>query len=147
MPPPLSRLVASLTLCLMAWGSGTHADPPTVEVFTVAGMPVINAEPSTVVIELDAPARLDAEISQGLPSEPSEAERVMRERMRSPEWADSVLRYGDLSTGLARAWVLGVEKVPAVVMDGQHVVYGEPDVRKAVAAIEQARTMAGEGQP
>ncbi|MFY0038678.1 DUF1525 domain-containing protein [Acinetobacter baumannii] len=36
------------------------------------------------------------------------------------------------------AWSLGVEKIPAVVVDRQYVVYGEPDVPRAVELIAKA---------
>lgn len=125
-------------------GIDLHPTAPTIEVFTTAGEPVTNVPPGTAVIELDAPARLDAEISQGLPADPAAAEAAMRERMETPEWSEVVQRYGELHIGVTRAWVLRVEKVPAVVVDGEHVVYGQPDVRAAVAEIMQARR---EGTP
>ncbi len=117
---------------------------PTIEVFTTAGEPVTNVPPGTAVIELDAPARLDAELSQGLPADPAAAEAAMRERMQLPEWNEVVQRYGELHIGVTRAWVLRVEKVPAVVVGGEHVVYGQPDVGTAVQEILEAR---GEGAP
>ncbi|MCE8005296.1 TIGR03757 family integrating conjugative element protein [Halomonas sp. MCCC 1A11081] len=107
--------------------------------FTIAGIPVTNVPPGTAVIELDAPARLDAELSEGLPADLSAAEAVMRDRMQSPEWNDAIRRYGELHVGVARAWMLRVEKVPAVVVDGEFVVYGQPDVSAAVAEILDTR--------
>lgn len=110
-----------------------------IEVFTTAGMPMSNVPDDVAVIELDAPARLDAEISQGLPKDSAAAKDVMLERMHSPEWEHVVMRYGDLYTGVARAWLLRVEKLPAVVVDGQFVVYGQPDVTAAVMDIMSQR--------
>ncbi|OTJ71748.1 hypothetical protein CAY98_34130 [Pseudomonas aeruginosa] len=40
---------------------------------------------------------------------------------------------------VADAWSLGVEKIPAVVVDRQYVVYGEPDVSRALELIAKAR--------
>ncbi len=37
------------------------------------------------------------------------------------------------------AWSLGITAVPAVVVDQRYVVYGEPDVARAIARIEQHR--------
>ena len=48
--------------------------------------------------------------------------------------------YGEAYSGLMRAWRLGVTKVPAVVVDGTYVVYGQPDVTAAVAEIRRAET-------
>ena len=147
----LARVAVSATALVPVAGLGQGMplalDPApqfgdTVEVFTTAGMPVTNVPPGTAVIELDAPARLDAGLSEGLPADLAAAEAVMRERMQSPEWHDALQRYGELHVGVARAWMLRVEKVPAVVVDGEYVVYGQPDVSAAVAEIQDAR---GEG--
>ena len=105
---------------------------PAIEVFTTAGGPAVNVPSGVAVIELDAPGRLDAELSQDLPADPELAEALMRERMATPEWQETADRYADSYLGLARAWQLGVEKVPAVVIDGRHVIYGQPDVAQAL---------------
>lgn len=140
MPISLLRLQAVLTACgvvtALLWAGVTCAG---VEVFTLAGEPVVNAPDTAVVIELDAPARLDARLSQGLPDDPDRAQQVLQSRMGGPDWQAIVQRYNRAYTGLARAWMLGVEEVPAVVVDGQYVVYGEHDVAAALAEIEQAR--------
>ena len=117
---------------------------PAIEVFTTAGEPVVNLPQGVAVIELDAPGRLDAELSQGLPADPDVAEAMMRERMATPEWQETADRYADSYLGLVRAWQLGVEKVPAVVIDGRHVIYGQPDV--AVALREAEWIMGQEGR-
>lgn len=103
-----------------------------IEVFTTAGEPVSRVPDGVAVIELDGPARLDGEISQGLPEDEAAAMAEMQSRMQSPEWQQVAERFGDLYTGVARAWLLRVEKVPAVVVDGTYVVYGQPDVTAAV---------------
>ncbi|MCE8013903.1 TIGR03757 family integrating conjugative element protein [Billgrantia desiderata] len=140
MPIALHHFTAALVVLgglLLAATSAQASE--TIEVFTVAGQPVTNVPAGVAVIELDAPARLDVELSRDLPADPAAAEAVMRERMRSDEWLRAVQEYGDLHTGLARAWILGVEKVPAVVMGGKHVVYGQPDVQAAIAELERGR--------
>ncbi|WP_281172983.1 TIGR03757 family integrating conjugative element protein [Halomonas halodenitrificans] len=93
------------------------------------------------VLELDAPGRLDARLSRDLPADPDMAEAIMRERMATPEWQETADRYADSYLGLARAWQLGVENVPAVVVDGRYVIYGEPDV---AAALNQADRLLGQ---
>lgn len=112
--------------------AGTALAGPAIEVFTTAGEPAVNVPSGVAVIELDAPGRLDAELSQDLPADPELAEAMMRERMATPEWQETADRYADSYLGLARAWQLGVEKVPAVVIEGRHVIYGQPDVAQAL---------------
>ncbi|OLO06708.1 integrating conjugative element protein [Salinicola sp. MH3R3-1] len=138
--PQLRPLAVVSSLCLLVW---SHAAFAGVEVFTTAGEPVVNAPASAAVVEMDAPARLDARISQDLPADPSRAKQALQSRMSDPEWQRTLEDYGRLYQGLARAWMLGIEKVPAVVVDSQYVVYGEPDVGRALEEIEQARG----GQP
>ncbi|WP_342595573.1 TIGR03757 family integrating conjugative element protein [Salinicola lusitanus] len=134
--PQLWPLAVVSSLCLLAW---SHAASAGVEVFTTAGEPVVNVPTFAAVVELDAPGRLDALISQDLPADPSRAKQVLQSRMSDPEWQRTLQDYGRLYQGVARAWMLGIEKVPAVVVDSQYVVYGEPDVERALEEIEQAR--------
>ena len=124
--------------------AGTALAEPAIEVFTTAGEPAVNVPSGVAVIELDAPGRLDAELSQDLPADPDIAAALMRERMATPEWQEMADRYADSYLGLARAWQLGVEKVPAVVIDGRHVIYGQPDVAEALREAE--RLMGQEGR-
>lgn len=129
-----------LSACL----AGPALAEPAIEVFTTAGEPAVNVPSGVAVIEFDASGRLDAELSQGLPADPDVAEAMMRERMATPEWQETADRYADSYLGLARAWQLGVKKVPAVVIDGRHVIYGQPDVAEALR--EAGRLMGQEGR-
>ena len=49
-------------------------------------------------------------------------------------------RIGHAYQGVADAWGLGIAKIPAVVVDRRYVVYGEPDVPRAVARINAYRS-------
>lgn len=122
-----------LSACL----AGSALAEPAIEVFTIAGEPVVNVPSGVAVIELDVPGRLDASLSQDLPADPEVAEGLMRERMANNEWQETADRYADSYLGLARAWQLGVEKVPAVVIDGRYVIYGQPNVADALNEAER----------
>ena len=129
-----------LSACL----AGPAVAEPAIEVFTTAGEPAVTVPSGVAVIELDAPGRLDAELSQDLPADPDVAAALMRERMSTPDWQETADRYADSYLGLARAWQLGLEKVPAVVIDGRYVIYGRPDVAEALSEAE--RLMGQEGR-
>jgi integrating conjugative element protein (TIGR03757 family) len=88
------------------------------------------------VIELDAPARIEAELSANLPADPDRAAALARGRLD-----DRALqrRLRQAYQGVADAWGLGVARIPAVIVDRRYVVYGEPDAARAVAHIEQYR--------
>jgi integrating conjugative element protein (TIGR03757 family) len=90
------------------------------------------------VIELDLPDRIEAELAAGLPNDPSRAAALVQQRLR--DGGPSLQRrIGSAYQGVADAWSLGIAKVPAVVVDRRYVVYGEPDVARAVARIEAHR--------
>ncbi|MBR9881256.1 MAG: TIGR03757 family integrating conjugative element protein [Gammaproteobacteria bacterium] len=129
-----------LSACLV----GPALAEQTTEVFTISGQPVINVPSDAAVIELDAPGRLDALLSQQLPADPEVSAALMRERMATAEWQKTADRYADSYLGLVRAWQLGVEKVPAVVIDGRYVIYGQPDVAEAIR--ESRRLLGQEGR-
>jgi integrating conjugative element protein (TIGR03757 family) len=135
---PLSRpRAALLVLCVAASSAWCSVVSAGVEVFTIAGEPVINVPESAAVVELDAAARLDAQLSRDLPTDPDRAQQVLQSRMSGSEWQATLERYNELYTGIARGWMLGIEKLPAVVVDSRYVVYGEPDVRAALEEIEK----------
>lgn len=144
MPLPHPRRLAVVrALCCFSFMTLAGAASAGVEVFTIAGLPVTNAPDDAAIVELDGPARLDAQLSQGLPADPDQARQAMRERVSRPDWPEMKARYHSAYTGLTRAWILGVTKVPAVVVDGRFVVYGQPDVAQALSEIDRAQ----EGQP
>lgn len=103
------------------------------EVFTIAGEPVTHVPDGVTVVELDKPSRLDKQLSEGLPNNKAAAAKVVQQRLSGFKNA-----YGEAYRGLIRAWRLGIKRVPAVVVDGQYVVYGQPDVAAAVAEIHHA---------
>jgi integrating conjugative element protein (TIGR03757 family) len=91
------------------------------------------------IIELDLPARVEAEIATDLPNDPDKATTLVRQRLR--DGGDELQRrIGHAYQGVADAWGLGIAKIPAVVVDRRYVVYGEPDVPRAVARIDAYRS-------
>lgn len=133
---PRLRTPGVFLLIFVAWNHSANAG---VEVFTIAGEPVVNVPDSAAVVELDAAARLDARISDGLPADRVQARQMVESRVSGPDFQQTMDAYGQFYQGLARAWMLGIEKVPAVVVDSRYVVYGEPDVGQALLEIEQAQ--------
>ena len=129
----MTRVVYAITgIALLDAASAALAGT---EVFTVAGVPVTHVPDNATVVELDKPSRLDKQLSQGLPDKKDTAARAVQKRLAGFKEA-----YGEAYSGLMRAWRLGVTKVPAVVVDGTYVVYGQPDVTAAVAEIRRAET-------
>ena len=96
----------------------------------------LRAIPGARVVELDSPARIEAELSAKLPADPGQASSLARQRV-SDRHLQGRLRQA--YRGVIEARSLKVAKVPAVVVDRRYVVYGEPDVFRAVVRIEQSR--------
>jgi integrating conjugative element protein (TIGR03757 family) len=93
---------------------------------------------SARLIELDQPARIKAELAAHLPVDPARSAALVQRRLKDGGNALQT-RIGTAYQGVVDAWSLGVVTIPAVVVDQRYVVYGEPDVAKAVALIEAHR--------
>ena len=96
----------------------------------------MQASPGARVIELDRAARIEMALSAKLPADPDQAANFARRRVQDPELQR---RLFDAYQGIAEARRLNLAKVPAVVVDRRYVVYGDPDVARAVARIDAYR--------
>lgn len=136
-PRPRAMRIAcagGLLLCLL----GQAASAADVLVVTDSRHPV-QLTSGARLIELDRPERIETELAAGLPNDPSRAAALVQQRLR--DGGQALQRHiGSAYQGVADAWGLGIAKVPAVVVDRRYVVYGEPDVARAVARIEAYRS-------
>lgn len=108
-------------------------------VITDRSVPLIGTT-SVRLIYLDEQQRLEELLSAKLPENPHQA-TVTAQRYLATSAGKYLQRKLALAhQGLTDAWSLGVEKIPAVVVDRRYVIYGEPDVAKAVERINQARS-------
>jgi len=89
------------------------------------------------VVALDAPRQIEAVLSEGLPPDPAQAAAIARERVAQNPDAHKQLRAA--YEGVLLAYRLGIQKVPAVVVNRRYVVYGEHDVHAAVEMIAEYR--------
>lgn len=99
-------------------------------IFTDQAHPMINTGKYPVYY-LDAPAQLESKLSEGLPNDPLDAKQRALQRIQNNEIQQQLLTS---YLPVVKAWQLGVTKVPAVV-EGHYVVYGQPDVQKALQQI------------
>ena len=90
------------------------------------------------LIELDEAPRIEAELSANLPTNPDQATALVKRRL-TQGGTDLQRRIATASQGVTDAWSLGITPIPAVVVDQRYVVYGESDVARAIARIEQHR--------
>ncbi|MGJ8517621.1 TIGR03757 family integrating conjugative element protein [Carnimonas bestiolae] len=127
------QVVAGIVF-LPLWVTSANAG---VEVFTLSTITLQHVPHEAAVVEMDRGEALDREISEGLPNDSDAASRVMATRMKTPAFQEHAEALKEAYTGLTRAWQLGIQKLPAVVVDQQYVVYGESDVRRALAEIHR----------
>lgn len=129
-----TRVLAMLVLSL-ATGTTAAAE---VWVITDSSHPVTGTRAPDRIIELDAPQRLEATLSDQLPNDPRQAAELVRQRL---EHGGQGLqqRLHKTYQGVADAWSLGITTIPAVVVDRRYVIYGETSLDKALARVEQYR--------
>jgi integrating conjugative element protein (TIGR03757 family) len=114
---------------------------PQIEVFATSSMYISNAQLASVY-RVDGRKQLVAHINQGgLPPNPQQAAAIVQQRVKAmgPEFNNRVQAS---LLAVEKTMVYGVQRVPAIVFDGQRVVYGVTDV---LQALEIARR--GGGQP
>lgn len=109
-------------------------DSPNVVVFTTSYLPVeVNAGQDVIYYELDVADQVIDNLSGGLSSEASVAERQALERIESSEGIAALHRMQTSFEGAVLAWQLGVTELPAVMVNGDVVVVGVMSVEEAVS--------------
>jgi len=108
-------------------------------VFTNQAHPV-SAPADARVVFIDEQHDLEEQLSQQLPADPNQATEYFQHYLISPEGKRLQNDLAKAQQGLTDAWSLGIEKIPAVVVDRRYVVYGEPDVAVAIQLINNARS-------
>lgn len=125
-------------LCVALGLAGQTAGAAEVTVFTDRSIMLTSADNANVV-HLDAAQEIEAGLAADLPADPHRAQAIVQGRLQQ---GGSQLQR-DLASayqGVTDAWSLSVSTVPAVVVDRRYVIYGEPDVARAVARIEAYRS-------
>ncbi len=135
------RIVSlSISLMLVSLSPAVRAKDTSVrEVLVVTDRQhPVRAPTGARVIELDALEYLETHLSASLPRDPKQAAVIAQQRLadRGSEMRERLARAYQ---GIVDAWALGVTKVPAVIVDRVYVVYGEPNVDRAIAKIDVYR--------
>lgn len=99
----------------------------------------VTATGSSRVLLLDAQQHLEEQLTDALPKDPQQAQAAFQQLLQSTDGRRLQAELLKAQQDVADAWSLGVEKIPAVVVDRQYVVYGEPDVPRALELIAKAR--------
>ena len=115
---------------------------PRIEVFTRADTPVTGLQglaagsgregPRIHIYVLDGLHALEEQFSENLAHDPAQARRQALERIYRLNETDRA-RLQRTAVALARAVHYGIDRYPAMVFDGQLVVYGLTDLEAALA--------------
>jgi len=120
-----------LPFLLATAAAPTHA---TTWVITDSHNPV-HGQPDRLIL-LDAAEQLEAELSADLPTALQRAAALAQQRLQSGG-TSLQKRLADAYQGITDAWSLGIVKIPAIVIDQRHVIYGEHDIEAAQAKVRQ----------
>ncbi|MHB9797817.1 TIGR03757 family integrating conjugative element protein [Pseudomonas sp. MT3] len=133
----IGRWRAVAVLCGAIATGTTHAET---WVITDSAHPVtLPAGAGIRLIQLDEQQHLEEQLSRLLPANPQQAATAAQKVLSGPEGARIQRDLLKAQQGVTDAWSVGVEKLPAVVVDRKYVVYGQPNVALALQAIEHAR--------
>jgi integrating conjugative element protein (TIGR03757 family) len=140
----VGKVPISVTSVIALWLVYTAAavaeeSPNRVEIFTGSDEAPTNCQEVSVSLKeteirlywLDGIHRLEAELSQHLPADAQSAERAVLERLQQLD-KDRRDRVAESAQALSRALELGIDRYPAIVIDGQWVLYGLTDLSAAV---------------
>ncbi len=122
--------------------------PYLVEIFTTAELPVsgevaIDRQPDyreseLHVYELDGIQRIEARLSKGLTADPEQSKRIVLQRIQQLDEAGRT-QMQHAAMGLAKAMQYGIDRYPAIVFDGEVVIYGVANIREALHRYQQWR--------
>ncbi len=109
------------------------AEPGRIEIFTTARSPVATAAGRAVQIyTLDALSAIEAGLSARLPRDSEIAAQLASAEIQGA-WRKNAETLTHAYQGLLKARQYSLQKLPAVVFDGQAVIYGITDLSQALS--------------
>ena len=141
-----SHNLISLTLLgsLLLGGPVRAAEMVSVEVFKASGKLLAQASQGRLraakitTYMLDGLDRFESSLSEGLPADVDVAKTEALRRIQQLDEA-RMARAKNTAFGLAKAVQYGIDRYPAIVFDGEAVVYGVTDLAEAVDHYEAWR--------
>jgi len=142
--PTCCGLAFGLVASLWLGASALAAEARAVEVFTICdqlvrrGAPLQLGSAAIRVYKIGGLGRLELALSEDLPSSPNTARA--RALQRIDGLADAqVASLREATNGLAKAVQYGIDRYPAIVIDGAVVIYGRTDVGGALQQYQKWR--------
>ncbi|MET0063038.1 MAG: TIGR03757 family integrating conjugative element protein [Candidatus Thiodiazotropha endolucinida] len=111
-----------------------------IEAFTSIKFPFVDARGigndshglDVTIYEIDGIESIERDLSIHMPANPAKSKRIALDRIQHMD-DQSTTKMRMAALGLAKAMQYGVDRYPAIVFDGQAVVYGVTDVQSALA--------------
>jgi integrating conjugative element protein (TIGR03757 family) len=104
------------------------------------GIQSIPSNVTVTVFDLDQPARLEAELSEGLPNDIDAAAQIARQRLQTIDRQPLRARFTEAFAGFLISLQYGIDRYPAIVFDGgESVVYGITDIKQALKHYQRWR--------
>lgn len=117
-------------------------EPTSVQVFTTAQLPALRRlDRATQVWVLDGMEKPLKTLSFPYPGNAEAARRQAVSVINAPGGQAALAALRRTAQAVALAWQSGIEKLPAVLVDGRYVVYGEYDVQVALERVADFREM------
>ncbi|MCB1881336.1 MAG: TIGR03757 family integrating conjugative element protein [Gammaproteobacteria bacterium] len=139
LPISLRKLALATAIIMVTVNSVVWAgDQPLVELFTAFDIPIIpdHQVDRVQVYEIDGIKRFEEQLSRGLPSDADAARRQAIERV-THVYEGQKKQVQRSAVGLSKAVQYGIDRYPAVVFDGEAVVYGVTDLGEALHRYRQ----------
>ena len=102
----------------------------TIEVFTDSRLQIVSGNDHKTVYLIDRIYKLQQELSINLPADPESAKTLALQRFQRMDTQLSS-ELENAAKGLVQAMQYGIDRYPAIVFDGQAVVYGLTDIPAA----------------
>lgn len=112
---------------------------PAIEVFTNSTIQVVSVSDNTTVYVMDRINQLQQVLSEDLPSDPENAKQLVLARFQRMD-AQLSSELENAARGLVQAMQYGINRYPAIVFDGDAVVYGVTDVTAATQIYQRWQT-------
>ncbi len=109
-----------------------------IEVFANSAMLITPKGTDAKIYWMDGIARMGDEISKGLPKTQKEAEQYLAAKRPAIEqrYRPQIANAGQ---GITLGLKYGIEKIPAIVINQESVIYGLTDVNEALAHYQKAK--------
>ncbi|WP_422452174.1 TIGR03757 family integrating conjugative element protein [Endozoicomonas sp. ALC066] len=115
-----------------------------IEVFTNDRFPVSNSDHKITYYNLDDRQRAQMRLPKNLPADLAKAKQVASQYMQTADFRKTVDALKNAYQGYIAALDYQLAKLPAIVIDGEYILYGVTSVDKALALYEQYQEREGQ---